>query len=96
MPIFVVQHEHSAERCPARDPQMARMLLKHLSEENASKYGVRIKAEGVVDGSHKLYLIIEAEGRDNVSRFMEPFVQAGSVEIMQASPCEVVVERGGC
>ena len=96
MPIFVVEHEHSADTCPAKDPKMGRMLLEHLSDENAKKYNVKIKAEGVVDGSHKLYLIIESNERENVNRFMEPFAKVGSVKVMQASPCEAVVERQGC
>jgi hypothetical protein len=27
---------------------------------------------------------------------MQPFAQAGTVEIFPASPCESVVTRGGC
>ena len=31
MSLFVVEHQHSAETCPAGDPQMAPMLLQILS-----------------------------------------------------------------
>ena len=36
MSLFVVEHEHSETTCPARDPQMAQMLLQHLSKPNAA------------------------------------------------------------
>ncbi len=96
MALFVVQHQHPAERCPARDPQMAPMLLRILSADNAAQYGVTIQAEAVVDGAHTLYLIVEAPSAEPVQRLMAPFAQAGSVNVMPASPCEAVVERGGC
>ena len=96
MALFVVRHQHPAEQCPARDPQMGSMLLQHLSAENARQHGVAIQGEAVVDGQHTLYLIVEAEGRDRVEEFMKPFRMAGSVEVLQASPCEVVVARRGC
>jgi DMSO/TMAO reductase YedYZ molybdopterin-dependent catalytic subunit len=31
MALFIVRHQHAAERCPAADPQMGAMLLNHLS-----------------------------------------------------------------
>lgn len=96
MSLYVVQHKHSAQTCPAQDPQMAPMLLQILSAENASKYGVNIQGEAVVDGAHTLYLIVEAPSQESVTRFMEPFSQAGSVDVLHASRCEVVVGRGGC
>jgi hypothetical protein len=96
MPLFVAQHRHPAEQCPASDPQMGQMLLKHLSAENAASYGIHIQAEAVVNNAHTLYMIVEAPDEGRVQRFMEPFTQVGSVEILPASSCEAVVKRGGC
>lgn len=94
MSLFVVQHSHPADRCPAQDSTMAPMLLKHLA--NSKQFGVNIRSEAVADGKHTLYLILEAENKESVNSFMQPFAQAGSVEVIPASPCEVVVERGAC
>ncbi len=96
MSLFVVRHQHAAERCPARDPQMGAMLLRHIAPENARSFGLNIHGEAVVDGAHTLYLIVDAPERGAVERFMQPFAQAGSVEILPASPCEAVVQRQGC
>ena len=64
MALFVALHQHQADRCPAADPQMGSMLLRHLSSENASGQGVTIQAEAVVNDAHTLYLIVEADSRD--------------------------------
>ena len=96
MGLFVVQHKHPAERCPARDPRMGAMLLQHLSPANAKKHGLTIHGEAVVNNAHTLYMIIDGPNREAVTRFMQPFAQAGSVEVLAASPCEEVVGRHGC
>ncbi len=96
MPLFIVQHQHPAERCPTRQPSMAQMLLKHLSDENAAKFGLRIKAHAVADGAHRLVMIVEARDAKAVEKFVEPFKMAGNVEISPSSSCEVVVQRGFC
>ena len=96
MSLFVVQHQHSAETCPAGHPQMGPMLVQHVSAENASHYGVTVRGDAVVDGKHTFYLIVEAPEEDNVRDFMAPFQQAGTVEIWPASSCEQVVERAQC
>lgn len=96
MSLFVVQHRHEADRCPARDPRMARMLLNHLSPQNTKGYGLTIRAEAVVQNAHTLFMIVDGPDRESVNRYMQPFAQAGTVEVLSASPCEVVVSRGGC
>jgi hypothetical protein len=96
MSLFVIQHKHSADTCPARDPKMGSMLLEHLSPANAKTFGVTIRGDAVVEGAHTLYVIADATDQDSLNRYMQPFAQAGSVEIWPASTCEAVVERGGC
>jgi len=96
MSLFVVRHEHTADRCPAKDRTMAPMLLTHLSQDNARRFGINIKSEAVIDGAHTLYLTLEAKDEESVQQFMRPFAQAGSLEVLSASPCEVVVGRGAC
>ncbi len=96
MPLFLVKHQHPADRCPAGDKHIAPMLLSHLAVDNAKKFGIAIHGEAVIDGQHALYLIVEAAEKSSLDRFMQPFSQAGSVEIFPASNCEAVVNRGAC
>ncbi|RPI34168.1 MAG: sulfite oxidase [Chloroflexota bacterium] len=96
MSLYFVRHQHSDETCPARDPDMGAMLLQHLSQQNARKFGIDIQGDAVLDGKHTFVLIVDAQGKDQVENFMQPFSQAGPVEIWPASSCETVVERAGC
>lgn len=96
MALFVVRHQHPAERCPARDPQMGAMLLNYLSRPNVRQHGLQIQAEAVVQGEHTMYLIAEAADEACVRAFMQPFQAAGSVDIYPASTCTRVVASGGC
>jgi hypothetical protein len=96
MSLFVVRHQHAAETCPAGHPQMGPMLLQHLSKPNAEQFGIDIRSEAVIDGQHTLYLIAEADDAGKLESFMSPFAQAGSVEVLPASPCEQVVARAAC
>ncbi len=96
MALFVVQHLHQSENCPAGKPEMAAALLKHISQANAASQGITIQSEAVVNGMHVLYMIVEAADRQTIDRFMQPFAMVGSVEILPASTCESVVARGVC
>jgi hypothetical protein len=96
MSLYFIKHQHNAETCPAKDPEMGAMLLNHISRQNARKFGVDIQGDAVLDGQHTFVLIVEADDRANVENFMQPFQMAGPVEITPASECETVVERLGC
>lgn len=96
MSLFVVQHKHPAERCPAGHPEMGPMLLTHIAPQNAANFGVSVRGEAVIDGKHTFYLILEAEGDDKIKEFMAPFAQMGTVDIWPANTCEQVVDRGEC
>jgi hypothetical protein len=96
MSLYFVRHQHTAETCPAKNPEMGQMLLQHLSKANARKFGVDLIGDAVLDAQHTLVLIAEVEDKDYLEKYMQPFAQAGSVEIVSASTCEAVIERQGC
>jgi hypothetical protein len=96
MALFVAKHQHSAEVCPAGNPQVGPMLAQHVSHGNAEKFGLTLQGEAVIDGGHTLYLILESEGRGQVEEFMAPFQNFGTVEVLPASRCEQVVARAAC
>lgn len=96
MSLYYVNHQHAAETCPARDSGMGNRLLDHIRPVNARKFGVKIVADAVIDGQHTFVLILEAENREKIEQFMQPFAMAGPVDIHPASHCETVVERAGC
>src|SRR6478672_99716 len=96
MALFIVRHQHEAERCPATDPYMGAMLLNYLSRPNVRQHGITIQGEAVVRGEHMLFMIVESNDEERVRAFMAPFAQAGTVDVHPASTCVRVVASGGC
>jgi len=96
MGLFIVRHQHDAERCPATDPFMGAMLLNYLSRPNVRQHGVNIQGEAVIQGEHTLYMIVESSDEGRVRAFMRPFAEAGTVDVYPASTCVRVVASGGC
>ncbi len=96
MALFVIRHQHEAERCPAKDPFMGAMLLNHLSRPNVRQHGVEIQSEAIVEGEHALYMIVESSDQGRVAEFVKPFAMLGSVDVYPASTCVRVVASGGC
>jgi hypothetical protein len=96
MSLYFVRHQHDAETCPAKNPEMGQMLVQHVSKSNARKFGVDLLGDTVLDGQHTFVLILEAEDKTYIEQYMHPFAMVGSVEISPASTCETVVDRQGC
>jgi len=96
MPLFIVRHQHAADGCPAQDPFMGASLLNHLSRPNVKKFGLEIQGEAVVHGEHTMYMIVEAADEGRLREFMQPFQQAGTLDIYPASTCVRTVASGGC
>ena len=94
MPLFVAEHTHPAEQCPARNPQMAAGLLAII--HNAGKAGIRIQGDAVTSQQHHLYLIAEAPNQQALQQYLAPFGQMGTLVVTPASHCEEVVARGAC
>lgn len=95
MSLFVVRHQHSANRCPAADFETGAGLLNHLSKTNARRHGVRIRGDAVL-AAHTLLIIAEADSEDVLHEFLRPFEAAGTVSVESASTCAQVVAGGGC
>ncbi len=96
MPLYIVEHRHDADRCPAGDPKMAPFLLQLLSPAAAKTRGVNIHAEAVERGGHHLYVIVDSANEQQVREYLAPFGQAGTLRVVEASTCEDVVHRGAC
>jgi len=94
MSLFVAEHTHPAERCPARNPEMAAGLLALI--RNSGKAGIKIHGDAVTNQQHHLYVIAEAPDEQTVRTYFAPFGQMGTLTVTPASHCEQVVARGAC
>ena len=93
--LFVVQHSHPPDQCPA-SPGSRPLLLSRVSAGAAARYGVTIEAEALIDGEHLLLLVMQAASQDAVERFLAFLPGPGCLRVLPACSAEEAVQRGGC
>jgi hypothetical protein len=77
--LFVLDHRHSAENCPAGTVRPDKELLSKL-EANAKTSGLRL-VEGYLDApAHHFYFIVEAETPEQILKFIVPYLGIGETE----------------
>lgn len=96
MPRFLLEHRHTDETCPARDPAMAKGLADHIKSAS-SQFGVTVLSDAIFPGEHTLHLVVEADSLGKVDTFMTPFRNVGPVTIKPVITCETVLfDPGSC
>jgi hypothetical protein len=93
MPLYLVQHSHTAETCPRNNPEMVRQLSAHVSAANAARHGVKLLADWVYEPEHTVILVLEADTPDKAANFVLPFLNAGPVTIRAGATCEQVARE---
>jgi uncharacterized protein with GYD domain len=96
MPLYFVEHKHSAETCPTKDRDMMLMLGNHVTQKSADTFGIKIHADVVHPGEHRMMMILEAPNQEPVDRFVQPFGMVGDVEVKEVTTCEQVVATATC
>ncbi len=93
MPLFLLEHHHREEACPATNAEAARALANHVSPTNATKYGVKVLSDCVFEGEHTLLVVGEADSAEKMATFAAPFMQFGPTTIRPVITCEIVAGR---
>jgi hypothetical protein len=93
--LFVAQHRHSPDQCPA-SPSSGPSLLHRVSAATAARHGVTIEAEAFIDGEHLLLLVVQAPSQEAVERFLAFLPGPGCLRVLPACSAEEAVQRGGC
>ncbi len=96
MPLYFIEHKHSAETCPTRDRDMMLMLGEHVTQKNADTFGVKIHTDVVHPGEHRMMMVLEAAAQEPIDRFLQPFRMVGTVEVKEVTTCEQVVATATC
>ena len=91
MPLYFIEHQHRDETCPTQNAEMMSGLGQHVTQATADTYGVKIHADVVHPGEHRMNLVLEADSPDKIASYMLPFMQVGSVMIKPVTTCEEVV-----
>ena len=94
--LFFVEHQHSAETCPTKNRDMMMMLGKHVSQPTADTFGIKIHADVVHPGEHRMNMVLECADKEKVEEYMAPFGMVGTVSVKEVHTCEQVVETAVC
>jgi hypothetical protein len=93
--LFVVQHRHPPDRCPASS-ESGPLLLSRVSAAAAARYGVSIEAEAFLQEEHLMLLVVQAASQEAVERFLAFLPGPHSLRVLPACSAEEAVQRGGC
>ena len=96
MALFLVEHRHGADTCPTKNRDMMLMLGQHVTQASADQFGVKIHADVVHPGEHRMMMVLEADEQGPVDQYMAPFTQVGSVDVKEVVTCEQFVETATC
>jgi hypothetical protein len=88
--LYLIQHVHTAETCPTRNPDMVRALRGHVTADNAQRMGLSLLADWVNEPEHTVVLVVEADSQQKAEDFAAPFRQVGSVSVKAGETCEQV------
>lgn len=93
MPLFLIEHNHTSEACPTRNPDMVRALRAHVTAENARSLGVTLLADWANEPDHHVVFVVDSETLEAAERFASPFVNVSSVKVTQGLTCEQVAKE---
>ncbi len=90
MTLYMIQHTHTEQTCPTKNPDMVRLLASHVTEANAAKHGVKLLADWVNEPEHTVILVLEADSPDKATSFALPFLHVGSITVKAGQTCDQV------
>ena len=93
MPLFLIEHRHTAETCPTQSPDLVRALRAHVTPENAEKHGLKLLADWVNEPDHHVVIVVDSPTQSAAEGFGAPFKMAGSVEVTLGLTCEQVAKE---
>jgi len=92
MALFLIEHHHTAETCPTRNPDMVRALRAHVTADNAKHMGLTLLADWANDDEHKVVMVVDSPTLQIADNFAAPFRQVGSVDIQIGGTCEDIAK----
>ena len=72
------------------------MLGDHVTQKTADTFGVKIHADVVHPGEHRMMMVLEAPAQGPIDNFLQPFSMVGTVDVKEVTTCEQVVETATC
>jgi hypothetical protein len=90
--LFHVTHVHTAETCPADSPEKIKATFgKMLSI--AEELGVKVHSMHSNNIAHTMYMVVETDSAESISKMMDPTLKIASAEISPIVDAHAVMNR---
>ena len=90
--LFHVTHVHTPETCPSDDPEKMKATFgKMLS--NADDLDVKIHSLYSNNIAHTLFMVVESDSAEAISKMMDPTLKIASAEISPIVDAHEVMAR---
>ena len=94
MGLFIVEHAHTDETCPANGMEGVKMMGDLvLGKQHAERTGTKLLDDYHVRGQHRLLLLVEAGSRQNVEDYARPFQIVGNTQVLELDRCATVMQQ---
>lgn len=64
-----------------------------LGQERLNECGVKIVEDAKVRGEHRLLIIVEAPGRENVEKYAQPLGMVGPTKVYDLTTCGAFLDE---
>ena len=94
MGLFIVEHAHTDDTCPANSMEGVKIMGDLvLGKEHAERTGTKLLDDYHVRGQHRLLLLVEAGSRQNAEDYAKPFKTVGSTQVLELDHCTAVMQQ---
>ena len=90
--LFHVTHVHTAETCPSNDPERIKATFGKMLE-NADELGVKIHSMYSNNIAHTMYMVVESDSAESISKMMDPTLKIAHAEISPIVDAHSVMSR---
>jgi hypothetical protein len=90
--LFHVTHVHTVETCPSNDPERIKATFGKMLE-NADELGVKIHSMYSNNIAHKMYMVVETDSAESISKMMDPTLKIATAEVSPIVDAHAVMSR---
>ena len=90
--LFHVTHVHTPETCPSNDPERIKATFGRMLSI-ADELGVKVHSMYSNNIAHKMYMVVETDSAENISRMMDPTLKIAHAEVSPITDAHAVMAR---
>ncbi len=90
--LFHVTHVHTPETCPSDSPEKIKATFGQMLTI-ADELDVKVHSLYSNNIAHTMYMVVESDSAENISRMMDPTLKIASAEITPIVDAHAVMNR---